>query len=83
MAIQDQISLQRPYKVSDAYQLALKVEAQLARNTPRKLVIGRTNGDSNNKLGMSAKGKGIAATMHSNQPNNYNSGKTSPVQPNN
>lgn len=64
MAIQDQVSLQWLYKVSDAYQLALKVEVQLARNTPRKLVTGCTSGASTSKLGVGAKGKGIAATIN-------------------
>ena len=35
LSIQDQVCLQRPYKVSDAYQLALKVETQLARSSSR------------------------------------------------
>ncbi|RVW90184.1 hypothetical protein CK203_041997 [Vitis vinifera] len=36
LAIQDQVSLQRPYKVSDAYQLALKVEAQFIWGSSKK-----------------------------------------------
>lgn len=52
--IQDQVSLQRPYKMSDAYQLALIVEAQLAHNTlkrPRNdYRRGPSSSQSNNSI---------------------------------
>ena len=36
LAIQDQVRLQYPYKVNDAYQLAVKVEAQFNRGSSQK-----------------------------------------------
>ncbi|XP_019081488.1 uncharacterized protein LOC109124167 [Vitis vinifera] len=36
LVIQDQVSLQRPYKVNDAYQLALKVETQFYQGSSKK-----------------------------------------------
>lgn len=54
MGNQDQVSLQRPYKVSDAYKLALTVEAQLAHNTSKRpgndYRCDSSRGQSNNSV---------------------------------
>ncbi|KAF8392551.1 hypothetical protein HHK36_022896 [Tetracentron sinense] len=51
LAIQDEIGLHRFFKVSDAYQLALKVEAKLTRGATRKMGTDHRGGATSSRGG--------------------------------
>ncbi|GFZ21771.1 hypothetical protein Acr_29g0009330 [Actinidia rufa] len=70
LSIQDQVCLQRPYKVSDAYQLALKVETQLARSSSRRVGNDRSSGPSSSRSNNAIRDGRTAAPMRPNQQTN-------------
>ncbi|KAK2966379.1 hypothetical protein RJ640_021523 [Escallonia rubra] len=82
LAIQDQVSLQRPYKVSDAYQLALKVEIQLTRSSSRKLAYERNNNASTSRANNTTRGGRTIAPMRPQQQANTNGGRVVQGRPN-
>lgn len=73
--IQDQVSLQRPYKMSDAYQLALIVEAQLAHNTLKRPRNDYRRGPSSSQSNNSIWGGRTAAPTRLNQQTSPGNGK--------
>ncbi|GFY81574.1 hypothetical protein Acr_01g0013830 [Actinidia rufa] len=75
LSIQDQVCLQRPYKVSDAYQLALKVETQLARSSSRRVGNDRSSGPSSSRSNNAIRDGRTAAPMCPNQQTNTGDGK--------
>ncbi|KAK2973809.1 hypothetical protein RJ640_012279 [Escallonia rubra] len=83
LAIQDQVSLQRPYKVSDAYQLALKVEIQLTCSSSRKLAYERNNNASTSRANNTTRGGRTIAPMRPQQQANTNGGRVVQGRPNN
>ncbi|KAK2991171.1 hypothetical protein RJ640_015476, partial [Escallonia rubra] len=83
LAIQDQVSLQRPYKVSDAYQLALKVKIQLTRGSSRKLAYERNNNASTSRANNTTHGGRTTARMRPQQQANTNGGRVAQRRPNN
>ncbi|KAK2966361.1 hypothetical protein RJ640_021505 [Escallonia rubra] len=70
LAIQDQVSLQRPYKVSDAYQLALKVEIQLTSSSSRTLAYESNNNASTSRANNTTRGGRTTSHMHPQQQTN-------------
>ncbi|KAK2967260.1 hypothetical protein RJ640_012588 [Escallonia rubra] len=83
LPIQDQVSLQSPYKVSDAYQLALKVEILLSHSSSRKLAYERNNNASTSRPNNTTRGGRTTALMRSQQQVNTNSGRAVQGRPNN
>ncbi|KAI5664084.1 hypothetical protein M9H77_23407 [Catharanthus roseus] len=81
VAIQDQVSLQGPYKVIDAYRLALKVESQLSRSISKKAGFDHSNNTSTSKVGNGSRGGRTVAPLRSNQPTK-DSGKAVQIHPN-
>ena len=62
LVIQDQVSLQRPYKVNDAYQLALKVETQFYQGSSKKSGLERSSATTSKTNNINQGGQRTAPT---------------------
>ena len=62
LAIQDQVSLHHPFKVNDAYQLALNIEARHNRGSSKKLGTKRSSGEISKASNSTREGRTTTAT---------------------